>query len=79
VAATTFAPDIVIIFLGTNDTKPQNWRYQADFSGDLQGLVRHFAVLSSKPKIWICIPTPIYKSNRGINQLALDELMPMIG
>jgi lysophospholipase L1-like esterase len=77
-AATTFAPDIVIILLGTNDTKPQNWRYKSDYSGDLQALIRHFAALPSKPKIWICIPVPVYKSNWGINQQALDELMPMI-
>jgi lysophospholipase L1-like esterase len=50
-AATTFAPDIVIILLGTNDTKPQNWRYKSDFSGDLRDLIRHFATLPSKPKI----------------------------
>ena len=50
-AATTFAPDIVIILLGTNDTKPQNWRYKSDFSGDLRDLIRHFATLPSKPQI----------------------------
>ena len=76
--ATTFAPDIVIILLGTNDTKPQNWQYKSEFSADFQGLIGHFAALSSKPKIWICIPVPVYKSNWGINQPALDELMPMI-
>jgi lysophospholipase L1-like esterase len=77
-AATTFAPDIVIILLGTNDTKPQNWKYKSDFSADLRGLISHFAALPSKPKVWICIPVPVYKSNWGINQPALDELMPMI-
>ena len=77
-AATDFAPDIVIIMLGTNDTKPQNWRYSADFPGDLRALIRHFAVLPSKPKIWLCIPPPVYKSNWGINQKTLDEVIPMI-
>jgi lysophospholipase L1-like esterase len=77
-AATTFTPDIVIILLGTNDTKPQNWKYKSDFTADLRGLISHFAALPSKPRIWICIPAPIYKSNWGINQQALDELMPMI-
>jgi acyl-CoA thioesterase-1 len=78
VEATSFAPDIVIIMLGTNDTKPQNWRYKADFPGDLRTLIEHFEALPSKPKIWLCVPPPVYKGNWGINQKALDELMPMI-
>jgi lysophospholipase L1-like esterase len=76
--ATAFAPDIVIILLGTNDTKPQNWRHKSDYLGDFRALIKHFASLASKPKIWLCIPVPVYKSNWGINQKALDELMPII-
>jgi len=26
-----FKPDVVIIMLGTNDTKPQNWKHEAEF------------------------------------------------
>ena len=29
--ALAFKPDIVIIKLGTNDSKPENWQYNADF------------------------------------------------
>ena len=33
--AQAFKPDIVIIKLGTNDSKPQNWQYKDEFKQDL--------------------------------------------
>ena len=33
--AQAFKPDIVIIKLGTNDSKPQNWQHSAEFKQDL--------------------------------------------
>ncbi len=76
--ATEFAPNIVIIKLGTNDTKPQNWSHKSEFSDDLRALVDHFAGLPAKPKIWLCVPAPVHKLNFGINEPALDEEIPMI-
>ena len=32
-------PDIVIIKLGTNDSKPENWKYGAEFRQDLEQLI----------------------------------------
>ena len=37
--ALAFKPDIVIIKLGTNDSKPENWRYGAEFKQDLQQMI----------------------------------------
>ena len=33
--AQAFKPDIVIVKLGTNDSKPQNWQYKEEFKQDL--------------------------------------------
>ena len=33
-ASDAFKPDVVVIMLGTNDAKPQNWSHKADFSAD---------------------------------------------
>lgn len=33
--ALAFQPDVVVIKLGTNDSKPQNWQHGADFKQDL--------------------------------------------
>lgn len=37
--AQAFKPDIVIIKLGTNDSKPQNWQYASEFRHDLQQMI----------------------------------------
>ena len=37
--AVAFKPDVVVIKLGTNDSKPQNWQYGAEFKQDLQQMV----------------------------------------
>jgi lysophospholipase L1-like esterase len=37
--AVAFKPDIVIIKLGTNDSKPENWQYNAEFKQDLQQMI----------------------------------------
>ena len=37
--ALAFKPDIVIIKLGTNDSKPENWQYNAEFRQDLEQMI----------------------------------------
>ena len=37
--ALAFKPDIVVIKLGTNDSKPQNWQYGSEFKQDLKQMV----------------------------------------
>ena len=60
--ALQFAPDVVIIKLGTNDTKPQNWKHIADFKNDYRALVESFRSLPGKPHIDICTPCPVVGS-----------------
>lgn len=56
--ALAFNPDIVTIKLGTNDSKPYNWKYNAEFMDDLMQLVKSFQQLESHPKIYLCYPIP---------------------
>lgn len=37
--AQAFKPDVVVIKLGTNDSKPQNWQYRAEFQQDLEQML----------------------------------------
>ena len=68
-AALSSNPDIVVIMLCTNDTKPANWRNSAkDYEVDYRYLVSDFEKLPSKPKIYLCLPPYIAKEGRwGIN------------
>jgi acyl-CoA thioesterase I len=51
-----FAPDIVVIMLGTNDSKTQNWSSTARFTQDLQALIQHYQSLPKKPRIVLVTP-----------------------
>lgn len=53
------SPDAVVIMLGTNDTKPQNFAHQDEFYGDYKDLVESFRTLPSKPHVWIVRPCPV--------------------
>ena len=37
--ALAFQPDIVVIKLGTNDSKPENWQYGSEFRQDLEQMI----------------------------------------
>jgi len=61
-------PDVVILKLGTNDTKPQNWKFKDEFVADYKELVESFEKLESKPRIYVCLPCPVVgQGNWGIN------------
>ena len=53
-------PDIVIIKLGTNDSKPQNWRYSTNFVADFEALIGSYTNLTSHPRVLLCTPCPVY-------------------
>ena len=77
--ALQFNPDIVIIKLGTNDSKPHNWVYKDDFRTDMKDLIHSFKALSSKPRIYLCLPVPAWALSSGIDGKALtDEIIPAI-
>jgi acyl-CoA thioesterase I len=77
--ATNYAPDIVTIKLGTNDSKPYNWKYKDQFAGDLRDMIDVFASLPSHPRIVLCLPVPAYYVNYDISpEVIKDEIIPII-
>lgn len=58
VDAQAFLPNIVVIKLGTNDSKDYNWIHGADYGADLQKMVDTLRALPSKPQIYVCSPIP---------------------
>ena len=81
--ALAFKPDIVVIKLGTNDSKPQNWQYGNEFKQDLQKMITELrpdlamptkkkskkvkTVIPAKPQIYLCTPIPAMKPSWDIN------------
>ncbi len=55
--AQDFNPDIVIIKLGTNDSKPNNWNeHGKEFAADMQSMINTLRALPSNPKIVLVDP-----------------------
>jgi acyl-CoA thioesterase-1 len=77
--AQDYNPNVIIIKLGTNDSKPQNWKYKDEFFADYADMLSRFAELPSKPRIWICYPLPVFKELSGINDPVIkNEVIPII-
>ena len=77
--ALAFNPNIVVIKLGTNDSKSFNWKYKADFMKDAQTMIDAFKGLPSQPKIYLCYPSKAYLTGDGNNDdIISKEIIPMI-
>jgi lysophospholipase L1-like esterase len=72
-------PEVVVIKLGTNDTKPQNWKFKNQFVADYRDLIRQFAQLPGKPRIFLCHPAFVPgNGNYGINEAGVLEEIPLL-
>ena len=72
-------PDVVVIKLGTNDSKPQNWKHKKDFVKDYIALVKSFQELPSKPQVYLAYPVPVFEDKFGINErIVKDEVLPAV-
>ncbi len=77
--AHTLKPDVVIIMLGTNDTKPQNWAHKTDFENDYREMVKSFLTLKPAPRVYLCRPVPVPDpGNFGINEAGIQEQIPIV-
>ena len=74
-----FWPDIVVIKLGTNDSKSWNWKHGKHFERDYTALIKTFSMLPSSPQIFLCRPVPAFSGRFGIsNEVISTEQIPMI-
>jgi lysophospholipase L1-like esterase len=62
-----FRPDVVLIKLGTNDSKPQNWAHKDDFISDYLDMIAEFRDYMPKDgKVYVILPVPVTRVNFGI-------------
>ena len=73
-----FNPQIIVIKLGTNDTKPQNWKV-GNYEKDYQALIDTLKTIKSHPRILVCYPAPVFKTRWGINDsTVVNGVIPVI-
>ena len=78
-ASQDYQPDIVVIKLGTNDTKPENWVYAGEYLDDYREMISVYLELDSGPMIYICTPVPAFEEKWGINPEVIEkELFPAL-
>lgn len=75
-----FQPDIVFILLGTNDSKPQNWRHSTNFVTDFEDLIASYTALPSSPRIVLGTPPPVFRNGAFDIRPAVvaDEIAPLV-
>ncbi len=78
--AVAFAADIVVIKLGTNDSKPKNWDKKEGFTASTKTLVEALQAANPKVKVYLCYPVPVIaQGNFGIrDEIVKNEIIPLI-
>lgn len=78
--AKQFQPDIVVLKLGTNDSKPDNWRGgNNNFEVSMQAMIDTLEALPSRPRIIVCAPIPAPGKGNISDSTIVDGVMPVIG
>jgi hypothetical protein len=73
-----FAPDIITIKLGTNDSKPKNWDglgYGTQFKKDYLAMIDTLAVMASRPKIFCILPVPVFENPTAVRLGIRDSVI----
>ncbi len=71
-------PDVAVILLGTNDSKPRHWYYKREFERDYGIMLETLQKRSPGIRIWVCLPPPAFPGQWGIDAGRLLEMQPVI-
>lgn len=55
----SFEADLVVILLGTVDTKDGNWQHEEDFTADYTALIDTLNARAPAERFFLCLPPPI--------------------
>ena len=76
--ALNFAPNIVVIMLGTNDGYLST-QQRINFTSDYATLIAKFQALPSKPRIYIATPPPAFNNTTGLDgAIVANDVMPLV-
>ena len=71
-------PHIVVLMLGTNDSKTENWTNAADFKEQMIALIEDYRALPSAPTICLCTPCKAYSDIYSIQESEISQIVPII-
>lgn len=71
----SFQPDYVIIMLGSNDSKTENWNsYKQEFASDLRDLIETYRALESHPVVIVATTPTMLLSGK---EMIPNEIVPL--
>ncbi len=74
-----FQADILVIMLGTNDSKPQNWQYASEFRQDYLDMIAEFKkTMPADGKVYVIMPVPVTRENFGITPEVMNNEQRMM-
>jgi lysophospholipase L1-like esterase len=74
-----FQPDIVVIMLGTNDARTDNFESIDNFVEDYTKIIKQIQSLGTKPKIFVVKPPPIFENSLDLQPESFsEEIIPRI-
>jgi acyl-CoA thioesterase-1 len=74
----------VVVMLGTNDSKPQNWMphgvsSESQFVADYAAMIDHFTSLPTRPTVYLVLPPSAFANVYGISGSVIrDAIVPVI-
>ena len=79
-AAVASAADVVVMMLGTNDAKSNNWPVHGqDYQADYAALIDVFKSMPSQPTLLLMTPPPLYRDGRyGMLQYVINTELPRL-
>lgn len=77
--ALNFQPNIVVIMLGTNDSKPYNWVHKDNFQADFISMIDMFKNLPTQPEIILVYPPKAFTHAFNINDSVIfNGIIPIV-
>lgn len=71
-------PDVVLVLLGTNDSKPRHWYHRDEVARDFDALLEALERQPSHPLIWVCLPPPVFPGQWGIDESRLRDIRSLL-
>lgn len=73
-----YEADILVFMLGSNDSKPENWKGAEKFKADYLALLDTYLTGDNSPKVYLCIP-PVANFPEGQTEgLTNYDIQPLI-
>ena len=73
-----YQADIIVLMLGSNDSKPENWKGTEKFKEEYMALLKSYMKADNEPTILLCTPPTAYYPDGVTEGLSNYDIQPLI-